>query len=200
MTVTVANTANTSTFNYWLNRTNELAYAMSTKAVTVESTAAVGNAQIIGTFTANVVSVGSIDVTNDTTITRIIANNAVGSNGQVLSSNGNGSYWRTLTASVSSIGTANGITGGPITTTGLIQLDLYTGNSSTNLEYPVGTTVSVYMGSTTKLVASTDTIYTGNLNGNAGVSGDPLEGTWRNRGLCGKDSANNNFYLYQRVA
>ena len=34
MTVTVANTANTNTFDYWRNRTNELAYAMSTYAVT----------------------------------------------------------------------------------------------------------------------------------------------------------------------
>jgi hypothetical protein len=198
MTVTVANTANTSTFNYWLNRTNELAHAMTTKAVTVESNAAVGNAQIIGTFTANTLLAGSISITNDTTVVRVIANSAVGNNGQVLTSNGNGSYWRTLTASVNSIATANGIIGGPITTNGTIQLDLYTGDSENNLNYPVGTVVSVYMGSTSKLVSSTDTIYTGNLKGLAGVTGDPLVGTWRNRGLCGKDSANN-YYLYQRV-
>ena len=30
MTITVANTSNTSTFEYWLNRTNELADAMTT--------------------------------------------------------------------------------------------------------------------------------------------------------------------------
>lgn len=54
MTVSVANVANTNTFDYWRTRTNELAYAMSSKAVTVESTTAVGNAAITGSFTANV--------------------------------------------------------------------------------------------------------------------------------------------------
>ena len=34
MTVTVANTGNTNTFDYWRNRTNELAYAMTTYVVT----------------------------------------------------------------------------------------------------------------------------------------------------------------------
>jgi len=54
MTVSVANVANTNTFDYWRNRTNELADAMSNKAVTVESTTATGNAAISGTFTAGV--------------------------------------------------------------------------------------------------------------------------------------------------
>lgn len=53
MTVSVANTSNTNTFQYWINRTNELATAMSGNAVTVNSTAAVGNAQIIGSMIAN---------------------------------------------------------------------------------------------------------------------------------------------------
>ena len=48
MTVIVANTANTNTFDYWRNRTNELATAMSTKAVTVDSNTATGNAAITG--------------------------------------------------------------------------------------------------------------------------------------------------------
>lgn len=54
MTVSVANTANTNTFDYWRNRTNELAYSMSTYAVTAGgSNSAVGDAAITGTFTAN---------------------------------------------------------------------------------------------------------------------------------------------------
>ena len=52
MTVTVANTSNTSTFQYWLDRTNELADAMTTKAVTVDSNSATGNVTVNGTFTA----------------------------------------------------------------------------------------------------------------------------------------------------
>lgn len=59
MTVTVANTANNNTFDYWRNRTNELAYAMSTYAVTVNSNTAVGNATISGTFTANAFQVSN---------------------------------------------------------------------------------------------------------------------------------------------
>ena len=50
MTQTVANTAVTNTFDYWRNRTNELAYAMSTYAVTVGGSTAAGNAAISGSF------------------------------------------------------------------------------------------------------------------------------------------------------
>lgn len=52
MTVTVANTANTNTFDFWRNRTNDLAHAMSTKVVTVDSNTATGNASVNGTITA----------------------------------------------------------------------------------------------------------------------------------------------------
>lgn len=53
MTVTVQNTAVTNTFDFWRNRTNELADAMSRLAVTVESSIPTGNAQIYGTYIAN---------------------------------------------------------------------------------------------------------------------------------------------------
>ena len=53
MTVLVQNTEVTNTFDFWRNRTNQLAYAMSNSAVTVDSNTAVGNAAITGTFTAN---------------------------------------------------------------------------------------------------------------------------------------------------
>ena len=52
MTIAVQNTALTNTFDFWRTRTNELAYAMSTYAVTTGANAAVGNAAITGTFTA----------------------------------------------------------------------------------------------------------------------------------------------------
>lgn len=68
MSVTVANTANTNTFDYWRNRTNELAYAMSTYAVTAGgSNTTSGNAAITGSFTANALIVNtSINVGNST--------------------------------------------------------------------------------------------------------------------------------------
>jgi len=57
MAITVANTSNSQVFSYWLARTNELAYSMSTYSLTTDANAnytiAVGNSQITGTFTAN---------------------------------------------------------------------------------------------------------------------------------------------------
>lgn len=68
MTVIIANTSNTNTFDYWRNRTNELAYAMSTYAVTAGgSNTAAGNAAISGSFTANGLIInGNINVGNST--------------------------------------------------------------------------------------------------------------------------------------
>lgn len=102
MTVTVANTANTSTFQYWVNRTNELAYAMSTQAVTVNSAIAVGNGGITGTFSANsfasgntssnvMINTSSIEISNSTAnITITIPTTQQIANGNYYqSSNGN---------------------------------------------------------------------------------------------------------------
>lgn len=70
MTVTVAQTSNTQTFSHWLNRTNELANAMSTVVVTTEATVAPtptsGNAAISGTFTANVLAGNTVYLSNTT--------------------------------------------------------------------------------------------------------------------------------------
>jgi hypothetical protein len=59
MTYVVANTLLTSTFDYWRNRTNELATAMSNNVITVSSNAAIGNAEVVGTVTATRLSVGN---------------------------------------------------------------------------------------------------------------------------------------------
>jgi hypothetical protein len=88
MTVTVANTSNTNTFDYWRNRTNELAYAMSTYAVTAgSSNAASGNASITGSFFANTISVGNSSVN----VSFVAANSTLQSNGQYFL-NANGSW------------------------------------------------------------------------------------------------------------
>jgi hypothetical protein len=62
MTVYIQNTAITNTFDYWRNRTNELAFAMSNSAVTVNSNTATGNAAITGTFTANTLVINSFSI------------------------------------------------------------------------------------------------------------------------------------------
>jgi len=65
MTVAVANVANTNTFDYWRNRTNELATAMSNVVVSTGSTTT-GNADITGSFTANVLIANTVRVSNST--------------------------------------------------------------------------------------------------------------------------------------
>jgi hypothetical protein len=62
MTITVANTSNTNTFEYWVNRTNELADAMTNKVVTVDSNSAVGDAAVTGNFYATTIKVGNSTV------------------------------------------------------------------------------------------------------------------------------------------
>jgi len=77
MTITVANTANTNTFDYWRNRTNELADAMTNKTITVDSNTATGNAAITGTFSANVLFLGNTTVNLTSNSTSIVFGNTV---------------------------------------------------------------------------------------------------------------------------
>jgi hypothetical protein len=65
MTVAVANVANTNTFDYWRNRTNELATAMSNVVISTGSTTT-GDATITGSFTANVLIANTLRVSNST--------------------------------------------------------------------------------------------------------------------------------------
>jgi hypothetical protein len=105
MTYTVANTLLTSTFDYWRNRTNELATAMSTVAVTVQSNAAIGNAEVVGKITSTTISVGnstpnvvinttSIAMTNTTAnlVLNIPTVNQIANGNYFLSSNSNWIY------------------------------------------------------------------------------------------------------------
>lgn len=82
MTIEVAQISNTNTFQYVFNRVNELANAMSTKAVTTNSNTAVGDAAISGKFTANVVQAGSVIVANTTSnVTINVPNTEMVANG-----------------------------------------------------------------------------------------------------------------------
>ena len=86
MTVTVANTSNTSTFQYWLNRTNELADAMTTKAVTVDSNTATGNATVNGIFSATTLTANTLRGGNTTTSANLsITSNTSFDSGAILS-------------------------------------------------------------------------------------------------------------------
>ena len=92
MTIQVDQTSNTNTFGYFINRVNELANAMSTQTVTVNSNTTIGSAAITGTFTANVLSANTLVVNNNTSsITIEVPNTSLISNGNYYL-NANGSW------------------------------------------------------------------------------------------------------------
>lgn len=77
MTVTVQQTSNTDTFQFLINRVNELASAMSNVAVTTDSNTAVGNAAVSSAFTANVLIANTVRVSNTTSNVVITVPNTV---------------------------------------------------------------------------------------------------------------------------
>jgi hypothetical protein len=96
LTVTVANTANTNTVQFWRLRTNDLASAMTSKVVSVDSNAAVGNAVITGALQVNtlaITSVGSIsgNITISTNVTATARVN-LGAGANVMITTGNSTH------------------------------------------------------------------------------------------------------------
>lgn len=87
MTIDVANTTLTNTFEFLVNRAAELADAMSTKVVTTNSNTTTGNSAITGTFSANVYNVG-----NSTANTTISAPNTTQKSSGTHYLNANGSW------------------------------------------------------------------------------------------------------------
>jgi hypothetical protein len=115
---------------------------------------------------------------------------------------------------VTSVATGNGLTGGTITTSGTISLDIYTGSNRVNTSFPIGTMVLVSgipgYGGTGYNLAQAATIYLptgGAYPGQVftwGANGQPnttLSGTWRFRGSGAPNCCGNGFpYLFQRTA
>ena len=133
MTVTVQNTLTTSTFDFWRNRTNELADAMTNKAVTVASTAATGNAAVNGAISATyLIANAYVSIANATSnISIIVPSTSAVSNGQYYL-NANGSW----SAVVSGY---NPTSNGQVITTGLTSqvIDSYAIASYMSAEYLV---------------------------------------------------------------
>mgnify|MGYP006268072437 CR=1 FL=1 len=148
MTVIVANTANTNTFDYWRNRTNELAYAMTTYAVTAGgSNAAVGDAAVTGRLISNTVSVGNASVN----VVISTANSTQIANGQFFL-NANGS-WTQVSAP-----TYTGITPTSGNTAQLI--DFYDMSSYGAVEYLINAVDNTANNRlTTKIFTAHDTSY-----------------------------------------
>lgn len=206
MSVAIQQVANTNTFYFWKSQTNLMANAMSTVVVTTDTGPTSGNAAITGTFSANTVNANNVVVNGFATIKAVSANGTIGSSGQVLTSNGTSTYWSSAVGTVVSVSSGAGLTGGNITSSGTISLDVYTGTNSLNLIFPIGTVLPVYTGTETNISLGTQrTIRVENLQGALGTAGsEVLSGVWRNRGICGKEYRSptdiHYYYLYQRVS
>jgi len=127
MTVTVQAITNTNTMEFWLNRTNELANAMTTVAVTTNSNTAVGNAAISSAFTANVLIANTVRVSNST------ANVVIGVPNTTMISSGD--YYLNANGSWAAIVTP--VLAGVITTTGTgeQEVDNYNTTDYNGAEY-----------------------------------------------------------------
>jgi hypothetical protein len=104
MTITISNTANTNTFDYWRNRTNQLAHSMSNFVVTTDSNTAVGNAAVSSAFTANVLIANTVRVSNSTSNVVISVPNTVqvSTGDYFLNANGN---WSPVISPVTTLST-----------------------------------------------------------------------------------------------
>ena len=128
---------------------------------------------------------------------------ADGTSGQFLSTNGTGTLsWSTPTGGVTSVSAGNGIAVSG-TTAVTVSLDFYTGSSSTNTSFPVGSYVCLNSNSCIGIpnLNASATIYLGGTSAyywaNTTYSSTSLSGTWRSRGRTGSGE---NATLMQRVA
>jgi len=180
---------NTDTFQSWITKTNNVVETIKSEVITANSSAGITgstlspkNATLIGAFTANSIvaantlSVGAFNAnaTHFTITSRVVANSATGSAGQVLTSNGTGVYWSTVVSGggsgVTSVGSGNGLTGGPITSSGSISVNARTGL--------IANTTGLFVNSAfiESLIQATPLVTSGNLdmNGNDIVDVDSL--------------------------
>lgn len=131
-------------------------------------------------YTSNgsaVITVGSNlvnqNITGNLTVKAIIANGSIGTAGQVLTTNSTGVYWSTAgggSGTVTSVATGNGMTGGPITTTGTVSVLANTGIVANS----TGTFVNAtYIGTLTANNTSfVGTVSAANVVSNAQLSGN----------------------------
>lgn len=124
MAITIANTANTNTWEYFINRVNELAYHTSTDVLTSDASGnnnvTSGNVILGGTFSANVISLGNSSV-NTVFIT---ANSTIKSSGKYYL-NANGSW----------VETPGSRTSATISSTGSTLLDSFSVSEYSSAEY-----------------------------------------------------------------
>lgn len=116
-------TVNTSSYAYMVQQNDD-------NFVFYTSNTTYGQRSVWSIFANSVTSSLNIDVPFKPSA-GLIANNTIGSSGQVLKTNGSTLYWDTAggTGTVTNVATANGLSGGPITATG--TLGVVTGTTLT---------------------------------------------------------------------
>ena len=153
---------------------------------------------------SSVITVGSNlvnqRITGNLTVKAIIANSSLGLAGQVLFTNSTGVYWETVggTGTVTSVATGNGMTGGPITTTGTVSILANNGiianstgtfvNGNTGL---ITNTTGVHVLANSGIIANSTGVF---VNGNTGVVVNST-GVFVNATYIGTISANNASFL-----
>lgn len=160
-----------------------LTYNKTTDTVTVTGSVLAGPAvnaashTIGSTFIANTTGVYHTGVVNAASLTvgtsfianttRVVigtavglqANGGIGTAGQVLTSNATTVYWSTpTTGTVTSVASGNGLTGGPITSTGTLSVVAGSGiaSNSTGVHVVAGTNSGLVSNSTGVFIAATD--------------------------------------------
>jgi len=112
------------------------------------------------------------------------------------------SSWATVSGGVTSITAGNGLTGGTITSSGTIALDYYTGSTSDNTSFPLGSYVIIRNNTNSAIATSLTCRVSSGANAFTPGGTSAVAGTWRSRGLCGVEYSCpvNFYYLVQRVA
>lgn len=163
MTINVANTTLTNTFEYLVNRTNELSNAMTTKVVTADSNTTSGNVAITGTVSANVYTVG-----NSASNTSISAPNTEQKSSGEYFLNANGSWTRaSVLANNGIIANSSGVfvnanTGVVVNTAGVFVNSDYIGTLTSNNATRLGGTLAAsYVQNTDSRTLSGNLVFSG---------------------------------------
>lgn len=177
---------NVDTFQSFISRTNEILLTLRSEVLTANSTGGVTGSTLapltsvlIGSFTANSISAHNTFSANSSQVriagVGLNVNGSLGANGQVLSSNGSAVFWGSPTSDIGGIRLINtgvGLSGGPLTSNGSIQVRANTG-----------------------IIANNSGIFTDDAHirdvVGSGVSVSQLEGrTWASPGAIGSTTAN----------
>lgn len=170
-----ANATNLNNINGNANNTNFVGVTPQSSvvnSVTLASNLALYALKSGTTFTGDVTLAAGV---------QFIANGSAGTADQLLATNGTGVYWKTQSGTVSSVGSGNGLTGGPITGTGTLSVVAGSGivSNSTgvhvnpayiatinanNASYLGGALASAYSNSTSNFAYSGNQVFNGTNN------------------------------------